>query len=457
MNEFFLIPVSDQFLFYAPLYRYAQLLNGEAVEKIKALSVHKPDRIDREVFRIIPRLKKYRKEKIRKLNGPLTAPLFLGIIPTRGCNMRCWYCDFPAPKFSSPVMTLDIAQKSVDMYLSTLSAAGLSRGQIELFGGEPFYNNGIPEFVLSYSQKKSTNLGIDLQFKVTTNGLVDREKCEWIADVFDTVVLSLDGPAQFQNQNRPSVHGKDSFDDVYRSAKILSRGNVNLIIRSCITNSSVRQMPEFAQWFAREFILETICFEPLSVSETTQKHLLKPPDPVLFAQYYFQAQDVLNSSGIGLMTSGTDIDALQYSFCPVGKDAMIVTPDGKINACYLLEKDWEALDLNLTIGEIIQTPPFFLLNKKQLKMERSFNNLRYPICNDCFAKFHCAGGCHVHHLAIQQATMFDRLCVQTRLIILGKLLQRTNSLTLFHLWRDSISQDQKIPIDFHQPFNEYAI
>ncbi len=443
MSDLFIIPINDQFLFYAPLYRFARIIDDCTFEKLRQLFSGSPSIKKKDLIRIIPQLKNNTKERFQTLHGPITAPLFLGLITTRGCNMGCQYCDFPAPKYTSPIMTMELAQKCIDMYLSILSDSGIKKGQIEFFGGEPFYKNRIAEFALCYGKHQSDRLGIEIQFKVTTNGMMSREKCEWVADNFDTVVLSLDGPARYQNENRPSPTGADSFDIVYRSASILSKGNVDLILRSCITQASVEHIPDIARWFAQEFAVDQICFEPLSPSDFSQKNYILPPDPRLFALNFLKAQDILDSSGIGIMTSGSDIDALQYSFCPLGKDALIVTPEGNINACYLLENNWENIGLDLRIGTMTGSPPFYKINKKRLENERSFNKIQSPLCKNCFAQYHCAGGCHVNHSQIQQAIYYDRLCTQTRMIIIGKLLKRIGAFHLYNDWLKVIAESSQ--------------
>ncbi len=443
MNDFFAIPINNQFLVYAPLYRMAQVVDHSTFEKLQQLFSGSSSVKKKDLLPIIPQLKNKTKERIQTLHGPVNAPLFLGLITTRGCNMGCHYCDFPAPKSTSPHMTMELAKKSIDMYLSILSGSGIKKGQIEFFGGEPFFQNRIAEFALSYGKHRADRLGIELQFKVTTNGIMSREKCEWVADRFDTAVLSLDGPARFQNENRPLPTGADSFDIVYRSASILSKGNVDLILRSCITQASVEQMPDIARWFTQKFAVDQICFEPLTPSEFSKKHGILPPDPRLFALNYLQAQDILDSSGIGIMTSGSDIDALQYSFCPLGKDALIVTPEGNINACYLLEINWENIGLDLKIGTMTEELPFFKINNKRLIYERSFNQIRAPLCKTCFAKYHCAGGCHINHAQIQQAVSYDRLCIQTRIIILGKLLKRIKAYPLYNNWLETVAKSSQ--------------
>jgi uncharacterized protein len=439
MSDYFIIPILDHFLFYAPLLRYGKRIDKSMAEKIIHIQESHQDGCDDLILSIM-QLEQVKKECISPNDGKKLNPIFLGLIPTRGCNMACLYCDFPAPKLSSPIMSLDVAQKSIDMYLDILTSTDKKHGQIEFFGGEPFFQNHIAEFAVSYGKNKSAKLGIDLQFSVTTNGIFSKNKCEWIGDNFDMVTLSFDGTLNAQNKNRPLIQNKNSFDIVYRSAKFLSASNADLTIRTCISESSVHQMPDMAKFISQEFVVERICFEPLTSSEASTKNGLLPPDPYQFAYFYLLSQQTAATLGVEMITSGTDITSLQTSFCPLGKDALIITPEGRINGCYLLEKEWERFGLDLQLGQMTESYPFFQINQTQLENTRSFNHITSPLCKDCFAKYHCAGGCHVHHRNILDARSYDRLCIQTRLIIIGNLLTRLKDSTLFDNWLISINQ-----------------
>jgi uncharacterized protein len=442
MDDIFLIPVLDQNIIYAPLYRFAEVMDQKTNHQLGQFLSSQDGKTQLDLLRILPQLKHRKKEKLQEFHGPITTPLFLGLITTRACNMACSYCDFSPSNSTNPVMTLELAQESVDMYLTFLGNAGMSRGQIEFFGGEPLFKNRVVEFVVSYSRDRSKTLGIELQFNVTTNGYMSIGKCEWVADNFDTVVLSLDGPAEFQNRNRPLKNGAGSFEVVSRSARILSGGNADLVIRCCINSFSVTQMVDIALDFAHEFAASRICFEPLTPSVSSRQKQMEPPDPYLFAYYQLRAQDYLDESGIELVTSGTDIDTIQGSFCPVGKDAIIVHPDGMIASCYLLEEAWKQAGHDLSIGRMREPPSNYSFDQDQVNKVRSINTMNCKLCQNCFARFHCAGGCHVNHSQILQANSHDRLCIQTRLIIIGKLLKRMKVEQLYEEWLSTIPQNR---------------
>jgi len=122
----------------------------------------------------------------------------------------------------------------------------------------------------------------------------------------------------------------------------------------------------------------------------------------------------------------------------VGSDALIVSPDGAVDACYLLQQDWRGLDLRLgRLGE-----EGFDLDAAAVQRVRDLRVEAKSLCRDCFCRWHCAGGCHVNHRADAPPGHYDRLCVQTRVVTLHRLLRQAGEADLAAAWlaaRDDVA------------------
>jgi uncharacterized protein len=433
---YFALPVLDRYLVYAPLQRFSAILTEDSLKRLEDTLFTRNNNVDPVISEIVRRLDNAPIPP-QSIKGEIKAPLFLGLITTRGCGMACRYCDFSPSANSRSAMSLDLARASIDAYLNLLTENGIVEGEIQFFGGEPFFRNIVPEFVLSYAHTRASRMEIAIRFSVTTNGLMTEKRAAWVADHFDAVVLSLDGTA-FQDQQRPLRAGRGSYPVVHRTAEIFSDGNTDLTIRACITRESVAHMPDLAAEFASNYVLRAVCFEPLSESNLSKQNGLFPPDPVQFARQFCLAEDILTRHGIESITSGTDIDSLQTSFCPVGKDALLVSPSGNVSSCYLMESDWRRAGLDLTFGIISQDSPQFQFDLKKLETIRDLMHHPAPLCETCLCYYHCAGGCYVNHHSIQQAGQYDAVCIRTRLITIGKLLKRMGCPELYHRWLDSL-------------------
>lgn len=430
-QSIFSVQVGDNYLIYAPLHNLVALVDRRAAQSIRAALLNETAPPP-AVRAIVEQLRSPGKPVPGARTGPLDNPFFLGLIPTRGCNLGCRYCDFSAPKNASPVMMLSLAREAVNAYFELLRAAGRRQAEVHFFGGEPFYAEAVVHFVVEYATLRAGELGLTVRFEATTNGLYHPARCQWIADHFDTIVLSLDGPADIQERHRPSLNGRGTFPVIARNAKILSEGPVELILRACVTAETVNRLPEIARWISREFRPSTVCFESLTASPLAQAASFTPPDPWEFSRNFDLAARILAGYGIETVLSTADLRTCRASFCPVGKDALIVSPDGAIDACYLLKDDWEQKGLNMRLGRLngrgLEIAPEALQRARNLTVHQK------PLCADCLCRFHCAGGCHVNHPASAPAGRFDDVCVQTRLVTITALLKQLEQNELAREW-----------------------
>jgi uncharacterized protein len=143
-----------------------------------------------------------------------------------------------------------------------------------------------------------------------------------------------------------------------------------------------------------------------------------------------EAAHLLDNQGIEVLYSTASLHEIRNSFCPVGKDALIVAPNGEISACYLLPSDWESKGLDLKIGRV--SDQGFCFDHTSVQRVRQLAGRTKPLCAHCLCKYHCAGGCHVNHPTDQMA--YNDSCIQTRIITIAKLLENLGQPALTSLW-----------------------
>jgi radical SAM protein with 4Fe4S-binding SPASM domain len=329
-------------------------------------------------------------------------------------------------------MSLQTARAAINAYFDLLATSGESCASVHFFGGEPFYSPRVVDFSVEYAQLRALQAGICLHFEVTTNGLFNAERCRWISSHFDTVVLSLDGPADLQERQRPARSGGKTFPIVHRNAGLLSAGQAELILRVCVSNLSVSRLEEIACWILQEYHPSAVCFERLHPSQRSQSAGLLAPDPWEFAQNFDRAASLLEAEGIKAILSTALVEECRFSFCPVGKDALIVSPDGSIDACYLLKSEWESHGLDLHLGRLSGNR--FDLSPAAWQRIREMSASRKPICLRCLCQVHCAGGCHVHNEIDRSQSDYPDSCIQTRLVTVSRLLKKLGQPVLARKW-----------------------
>jgi len=430
-SDIFAIPISDKFLLYAPLYNLAALVDLTAALRLRdSLLTGKP--VAPGPLSEIARILGNGGEPPPSPRQGNFVPPFLGLLPTRGCNLSCQYCGFLTPQESQKVMSLELARDAVNWYMDTVGRAGVQHAEIHFFGGEPFCVEEVLDLTVHLARIRAEEIGCAVRFEVATNGAFGEERCRWAADNLDTVVVSLDGPADVQDRHRPYRGGQGSFETVERSARILSTGSAALFLRACVTSQTVARMSKIATRFCEDFCPTGVCFESLQPAEQSSAAQLEPPDPWDFARNFIQAAWILESHGVEPVYAAADVHTRRVSFCPVGQDVAIVSPDGTISGCYLLRRDWEAQGLDLRLGRMED-------GRAQLRADavasvRELNVHNKPFCARCFCKWHCAGGCHVNHAPGGPPGAYDRLCIQTRIISLRNVLKAMGQDHLAREW-----------------------
>jgi len=318
-------------------------------------------------------------------------------------------------------MSLSMAGAAVTWYAHFLRQSEQQRMEIHFFGGEPFVARDVVETVIHRSRAMAARHNLEPHFEVSTNGVFEADYARFVGDYFHAVVLSFDGFQEIHDRHRPIDTLRGSFDAVRQSALLLSESPTELCLRCCVSSFNVEQLEEIADWFCREFQPAAINFEPLSANPQSQAAGLRPPDPYEFVQNYTQARKTVLNYGIKPVYAATEGDAMRTSFCPVGKDTLIVSPDGRISSCYLPQSIWREHGLDMDVGRIDQNG---LVTIDQTAISR----LRHlvtdkPRCTNCFCRWTCAGGCHVSHTYPGSSLHYEDFCIQTRLLTACKLLE----------------------------------
>lgn len=414
MNDtVFAVPVFDRWLIHAPLHEITALVNHSMVETLKA----GPVRGRKDSFNRLCGLLSGEPPAIPRANtGPLR-PDFLGIIPTRSCNLNCVYCAFASSGTCDDTMEFSLAAAAVSWMADYIQETGQNTLEIHFFGGEPFVASEVVDVTVHKARLCAQRYGLKHRFEISTNGFFDDSRCLFVGDYFDTVVLSMDGPEEIHDRYR---RGSRSFATVAGNAHRLSTMPVELCIRACVTQETVGRLDHILSWLCTNFKPSSISFEPLQPSPENDGSGLYPPDPWTFAASFFRSYVIAESHGVDLIYSSALVHTVRHTFCPVGRDTIIVSPDGRISACYLLENEWTKRDLDLNMGNI-DSAGNVDFNLAAIERIRNLTSLG-PRCRHCLARWHCAGACHVNHSYPGCSVIFNDVCIQTRILTVCLLL-----------------------------------
>lgn len=155
-------------------------------------------------------------------------------------------------------------------------AAGIQGVSFVFHGGEPLTcGRGLFESILRLQgQYRSANQGV--RNTIQTNGLLLNE--DWVQFFKDNdihVGLSLDGPAELHNAQRPTVGGSGSFDRVMRALDLLQRHDVRFGLLVVVTKNTIACGPDRMFEFLMGLSVKSFAF----LHERPPSHPLALYDP----------------------------------------------------------------------------------------------------------------------------------------------------------------------------------
>lgn len=153
------------------------------------------------------------------------------------CNLACRYCynstSMDAP--SDRKMSRETAKRCVDRLFD--AAGDRDHVAITFFGGEPLLNKSLFHWVIAYSQEVASKLGKKVRYSMTTNAtLLDDAVIDQIKKHNFGLMISMDGPEDLHNAQRPMQGGKPSFTKAAEGVKRLMRRRKRVTVRCTLTN-----------------------------------------------------------------------------------------------------------------------------------------------------------------------------------------------------------------------------
>lgn len=165
------------------------------------------------------------------------------VVPTLRCNSRCIYCQVSSkpPKEKEYDMDKQTARKIAE----TIFMSPSDRIKIEFQGGEPLLNIDIVKYIIKYAEKFNVLYKKRIDFVVCTNlTLIDERMLYFFKKHNIVLSVSLDGPRELHNQNRPLRNALNSYDimanKLQLARSILGMNSISALMT--ITRSSLSQI-----------------------------------------------------------------------------------------------------------------------------------------------------------------------------------------------------------------------
>ena len=316
------------------------------------------------------------------------------------CNLKCKYCfasqgDFGGEK---EMMSVEVGKKAIDYLIAN---SGNRRNlEIDFFGGEPLMNFDVVKELVEYGRKVEKEHNKNIRFTMTTNGvLLDDDKIDYINEHMHNVVLSLDGRKEVNDNMRPTVNDKGSYDVIMPKFKKLVEKrdkDKSYYIRGTFTRDNL-DFGEDVLHFADEGFAST-SVEPVVGDESNPYALRKEDMEKVFAEYEKLAKQYakrkLDGEDFTFFHFVVDLNQgpcviKRITGCGAGNEYLAVTPNGDIYPCHQFVGNDDFKLANIMDEEVV-------IPQEISDMFRDAHVYSKEDCKTCWNKFYCSGGCHAN-------------------------------------------------------------
>ena len=172
------------------------------------------------------------------------------------CNMACTYCFYRdvachRQEDFQGMLSLELMEKVIAgaMEFAEGSCSFLFQGGEPTLAGLDFYRS----FVTLVQKHAKENVAVS--YAIQTNAYhLGEAWCEFFRDNKFLVGVSLDGPADLHNLNRPDQTGRNTFNDVMRSIDLLRRFKVDFNILCVLTGKNARSVERIYRFYRKQGI-----------------------------------------------------------------------------------------------------------------------------------------------------------------------------------------------------------
>jgi radical SAM protein with 4Fe4S-binding SPASM domain len=315
----------------------------------------------------------------------------LGIVPppkfviwdcTRRCNLNCAHCGAKKEKYRSELTTQQIKEL----------VRRLSDYQIEYFvvtGGEPLLRQDLFE-VFSLAKECGLKTGL------ATNGFfINENNSKIIAQVFDSIQISLDGPQEVHNKIRGN---NEAFQKVIKAINLLRKNKSKQItISSVITPFNIKTLENLGEIVKKLEIdiWKIVSVMPIGKVENNDNLYLNQQEFLKLLNFIKENRKKLKielGENLGYLGKYDKEVRNEPFFCPAGFLACCIGVNGNVRGCP------EQPDIPYFQEGNVLEKDFFEIWKDGFKKYRDREFLQDETCRKCKFKNDCQGGCWIMRL-----------------------------------------------------------
>lgn len=402
-KEIYVLSHNDEqeksYIIYAPLSGKLSQVNEAVLQALKSYEKNPESITTENRLKLIETGFLVEEEQLPFQEFEPFVPVDLLLFPTSECNLKCVYCYADAGK-EHKNLSLDIAKAGIDLVVKNAAKSNSKKASLGYHGGgEPTYRWDFLVESAAYFKEQCQKYKVQSRLHLTTNGILNAAQREWIVRNIDEIQLSIDGPEDIHNQQRPFSSGKGSFKQVYETAKFFSQNDSQFMIRTTITENSLNRLQEIYDYFASEFKPFLIHLEPLNRCGRCRTTKWSSPSLMEFTKNYIHlSQEVekirkIQKKAPPVANSLELLNTIRTHFCKTLGTGFFITPEGFISSCVEVTLRSDQRSRIFFFGYFDKRKKKLIINEEKRKylFNRQTQNLKS--CANCFIKWNCVGGC----------------------------------------------------------------
>ena len=349
------------------------------------------------------------------------APVCLTFYLHNQCNLFCPYCYAKPSPLSSPRLNLRTIRDAAALVAANCQHQASGMTLVCHGGGEPALDQPYLAQVLHEVEAVAQQAHVPLFRYLATNGVFPSATARFLAEKFDLLGLSCDGPPDIQARQRPLWGGQNSAPYVENSARIWREQGIPFHVRVTITPQSVARQSEIAHYLCQILKPAAIHVEPVyGVGRATPSMTLHDAEEFVIA--FLAAQQVAQQYGLRWQYSGSRVNEIHGPYCHLFRQVLNLIPGDTATACFKITQAEQAKAAGVQLRTYALWPVCpqshseygqetgssspvssrlcsdpgeypFLLDKRQIDYLRQ---VLFPLpeqCRDCFNQYHCVRGC----------------------------------------------------------------
>ncbi|WP_297437646.1 radical SAM protein [Thermococcus sp.] len=315
---------------------------------------------------------------------------------SQACNFSCIYCYANKGTYTlekPKLMDRETMRKAID-FLFDKAPYGVS---IVFFGGEPLLNFPVIKEGVLYAEQKAKESRKPVFFSVTTNGyLLTPEVVDFLLSHPFNIIVSVDGPREIHDHNRPFVDGSPTYNVVANNLKYLireakKRGKLEkIILRATVLPEQLNRVHEIYHHLKTEFgvLNANVEMATLPTNVITKEHMdtyLEQLRKIAVEELdtFKELQTIVHT---GLRQTILDIyqGKVRKYHCGAGRRGVAIDVDGNIYPCHRF--------VSMENFKLSHVDNFEWEHLKRFEPQK-YNFSNHEPCKSCWLRFYCHNFC----------------------------------------------------------------